>query len=112
MTDGYQNETHPKAVLSSDGGLVVSFGEQEEETTEKLTVEPDDQLFQEGVIRVKAKEGRVTVETLNRGYGMPSYEGVIELRTTAEGLVLINELPVETYLCGVVPSEMPASYEL
>lgn len=112
MTDGYQNETHPKAVLSSDGGLVVSFGEQEEETTEKLTVEPDDQRFQEGVIRVKAKEGRVTVETLNRGYGMPSYEGVIELRTTAEGLVLINELPVETYLCGVVPSEMPASYEL
>lgn len=112
MTDGYQNETHPKAVLSSDSGLVVSFGEQEEETTEKLTVEPDDQRFQEGVIRVKAKEGRVTVETLNRGYGMPSYEGVIELRTTAEGLVLINELPVETYLCGVVPSEMPASYEL
>ncbi len=112
MTDGYQNETHPKAVLSSDSGLVVSFGEQEEETTEKLTVEPDDQRFQEGVIRIKAKEGRVTVETLNRGYGMPSYEGVIELRTTAEGLVLINELPVETYLCGVVPSEMPASYEL
>ena len=112
MTDGYQNETHPKAVLSSDSGLVVSFGEQEEETTEKLTVEPDDQRFQEGVIRVKAKEGRVTVETLNRGYGTPSYEGVIELRTTAEGLVLINELPVENYLCGVVPSEMPASYEL
>lgn len=112
MTDGYQNETHPKAVLSSDSGLIVSWGEQEEETAQKLTVEPDDPRFQEGVIRVRAKEGRITVETLNRGYGTPSYEGVIELRTTAEGLVLINELPVETYLCGVVPSEMPSSYEL
>ncbi|MFR5582503.1 MAG: SpoIID/LytB domain-containing protein [[Clostridium] scindens] len=29
-----------------------------------------------------------------------------------EGVVIINELPVETYLCKVVPSEMPASYEL
>ena len=36
----------------------------------------------------------------------------LELRTTAEGIVIINELPVESYLCKVVPSEMPASYEL
>ena len=43
---------------------------------------------------------------------MPSYAGTLELRTTAEGIVIINELPVETYLCKVVPSEMPASYEL
>ena len=112
MTDGYQNETHPKAVLSSDSGLVVSWGDQEEEAEGKLTIEPDDERFQKGAVRVWAKEGKVTVETLNRGYGTPSYAGVIELRTTAEGLVLINELPVETYLCGVVPSEMPSSYEL
>ena len=25
---------------------------------------------------------------------------------------MINELSMESYLCGVVPSEMPASYEL
>ncbi len=50
--------------------------------------------------------------SLNRGYGTPSYEGVLELRTTAEGIVIINELPVESYLCGVVPSEMPCTYEL
>ena len=31
---------------------------------------------------------------------------------TPQGLVLVNELPVEEYLYGVVPSEMPSSYPL
>ena len=29
-----------------------------------------------------------------------------------EGMTVINELPMESYLCRVVPSEMPASYEM
>ena len=29
-----------------------------------------------------------------------------------EGLILINTLPLETYLCYVVPSEMPSSYPI
>jgi stage II sporulation protein D len=48
---------------------------------------------------------------LNRGYGHPSYAGTLDLYTTAEGIVIVNELPLEKYLCGVVPSEMPSSYE-
>ena len=111
MTDGYQKETHARAVLSSESGLVVNWGDREEEVEEKLTVEPEDDRFKEGVIRVRARDGKVKVETLHRGYGMPSYAGIIELRVAGEGLVLINELPLETYLEGVVPSEMPASYE-
>lgn len=111
MTDGYQKETHARAVLSAESGLVVNWGDQEEEVEGKFTVDPEDDRLKEGVIRVRAREGKVTVETLHRGYGTPSYAGVIELRAAGEGLVLINELPLETYLEGVVPSEMPASYE-
>lgn len=40
------------------------------------------------------------------------YLGSMEIRKYKEGYTLVNELPIEQYLCAVVPSEMPASYEL
>ncbi len=112
-TDGYQGTTHPSVSLSSASGLVVSYGKKKKEWAKDspLVIEPDDRRFKKGKLQIRAKKGRITVDSLNRGYGTPSYEGVIELRTTAEGIVMINELPVEKYLCGVVPSEMPDSYE-
>ncbi len=39
-----------------------------------------------------------------------AYRGTIECYKTPEGMVLVNELPLEEYLYSVVPSEMPASY--
>lgn len=114
MTDGFRNTVHPGVVFISDSGLTVSYGEETEEweAGTELSVAPDDARFEKGTVRVQAKEGKVTVRSVNRGYGNPSYEGVIELRTSAEGVIIINELPLESYLCGVVPSEMPADYEL
>lgn len=41
-----------------------------------------------------------------------AYRGTIECYKEKEGLVLINELPLEEYLYAVVPSEMPASYPM
>ena len=55
---------------------------------------------------------KIAISSLQRGYGMPSYRGKLELFKTAEGIVIVNELPLEEYLYAVVPSEMPASYEL
>lgn len=101
---------------------------------EILTLTPDHELFKHGSIRItpKFKDGdsqtetqsdhsptqissddhtRITIHSLNRGYGTPSYRGIMELYSTPEGIVIVNELPVEEYLYAVVPSEMPASYE-
>lgn len=41
-----------------------------------------------------------------------AYRGSIECYRSADGMVLINELPLEEYLYAVVPSEMPASYPM
>ncbi len=81
---------------------------------ETMSVTPDDTRFQTGSIRITPKTAtdRITVNSLTRGYGTPSYRGVLELFSTAEGIVIVNEVPLEEYLCAVVPSEMPASYEL
>ncbi len=113
MTDGYRDIAHSEVVLSSANGLILTYGSETEECEgEAVAVRPDDARFQQGNIQVRAKEGSIAVESLKRGCGTPEYDGMIELRTTAEGIVMVNELPVESYLCRVVPSEMPADYEL
>lgn len=40
------------------------------------------------------------------------YQGLLEIRSYEEGYTIVNELPIEQYLCAVVPSEMPSSYDL
>lgn len=40
------------------------------------------------------------------------YRGALEFYKTNEGMVIINELPLEEYLYAVVPSEMPAYYPM
>ena len=113
MTNGYLNIVHPSVSVSAGGGLSIAFGEEVQEAAagEQAAFAPDDPRFQGGNIRISAKDGgEIVLNSIERGYGTPSYAGTLELRTTAEGIVIINELPLETYLCKVVPSEMPASY--
>lgn len=64
-------------------------------------------------IQIKEKEGEsVQVVSLDKSCGHPSYEGVLEIRREEAGLVLINEVALEEYVKGVLPSEMPSSYPL
>ena len=115
LSTGYQNEAHPLVSVSSGAGLVLESGTGQEEIPagQVLDIRPDDARFAGGVIRLRARDGGdLTVHSIERGCGQPSYQGTLELRPTAEGVILINELPVESYLCRVLPSEMPASYEL
>lgn len=114
-TDGFKEEVHPVIELSAPSGLQIRSGEQAETIGggETLALAPDDGRFQNGavkVIPVNAGE-KITVLSLQRGYGNPGYRGEIELYSTMEGIALVNILPLEEYLYGVVPSEMPASYE-
>lgn len=53
---------------------------------------------------------KVLVEFENSSREDPAYRGNVECLRMEEGIVVINELPLEEYLYGVVPSEMPASY--
>ena len=111
-TDGYRGICHSKVQLYAKKGLSVSYGDQTEAVNGKITLAPDDARFQSGVVAVKNSEnGKVKITSLNRGCGHPSYNGTLYLYSTPEGIVIVNELPLEQYLYGVVPSEMPSSYE-
>ncbi len=46
------------------------------------------------------------------GNGSQSYRGNIEFRSQGSGIMVINILPMEEYLYGVVPGEMPSYWPL
>lgn len=115
-TNGFQEIAHAEIKFQAEGGLIATAGDEKREygQGEVFAVTPDDAMFQKGTIKVESvvSGDKITVSSLNRGYGTPSYLGSFELFSSAEGMILVNELPLEEYLYAVVPSEMPASYEL
>ena len=114
--NGFRAVTHNEVSLSAEKGLVVKMGDARQELAggQEFVIGAGAEQFQSGSIWILPKEetDRITVHTLTRGYGTPSYRGAFELFSTAEGIVIVNELPAEEYLYAVVPSEMPASYEM
>lgn len=93
---------HEKILLEADG-----------ETLEITAQSP--YFAKTGIIRIRKAEGdekRLCVASLDRSCGHPSYEGILEIRREDKGLVLINEVGLEDYVKGVLPSEMPLSYPL
>ena len=113
--EGFQEELHEKVGITAPGGLVIEYGGGREELEAQAVFEAaaDHPYFASGAIRISPRQPgeKLTVTTLTRGYGVPSYDGIIELVANG-GVAVINEIPFEEYLYGVVPSEMPASYEM
>ena len=114
-TNGFQDIFHQKISVSSESGILVSVGGESFEygPEEMIEIHPENEWFQKGNIVIHPKEsGKLLISSLKRGYGVPSYRGILELYSTASGIVAVNELLLEEYLYAVVPSEMPSSYEL
>ena len=62
-------------------------------------------------IRIPAQKDGICIQSLKRQDGAPVYQGSMELIPDEQGILLVDELYLEEYLKGVVPSEMPSSYE-
>lgn len=56
------------------------------------------------------ENAQFVVTSIERNREICSYYGRLEITLEDAGLLAVNALPLEKYLCGVVPSEMPASY--
>ena len=124
-TDGFAGEVHETVKLTSgqelvavgkgtdeNGGQETEYGSGVELTFSK----EEENLLLNGELmaevptcfvirnREEGQTASVSVASINRGYG------VIEVWPVEGGFVLVNELPLETYLNYVVPSEMPSRY--
>lgn len=98
--------------LASDGRDKVA--EQSQKNLKKGTVlqfRPDCKYLQGGRCVLTAKKG-IQIESIERGSASrnPVYAGRLEILQTEQGLLLINEVDLEEYVRGVLPSEMPATF--
>lgn len=62
-------------------------------------------------ISLNDENGRIYFSDKKGNHTSLGYRGTMEIREYPEGYGVVNELSLEQYLYGVVPSEMPASYE-
>lgn len=115
-TDGFQQIVHTSLVVSAANGLTITYDGNTEEVAagEQVTIAESDERFANGTILIEplVDGEKITVHTLNRGYGTPSYYGVLEVYGAPGGMVLVNEVELELYVQGVLPSEMPSSYAI
>lgn len=115
MDNGFQNLFHSSVTLRCGGEMTLTSDGQESKIPagEELVLTPEDARLDAGRLIICPPEGEeICVASLERSEGQPSYGGRLEVLRTEEGLVLVNELYLEDYLKKVVPSEMPAEYEL
>lgn len=57
-------------------------------------------------------EGAIVFASIYRAQGIPIYEGNMEVSMVNGRLLVVNDIDIEKYLTKVVPSEMPASWQL
>lgn len=117
----YAGIYHERLELFSESGFRLSFGDpvkpsfEEHVGGETLCIDQDSFYFEAWDrlwIRPGDPEGIICVKNVRRNLGTPAYGGSLEVIRVQEGLLLINETDLEEYLCGVVPSEMPAGYPM
>lgn len=118
MNTGFQSIFHDTVTLKCSVPMKVVLGDYEftVEAGEKFTVFDGDERLRRSdrrfIIEPEDPTKSIDVTTIERGQGTPSYQGTLEISQEKEGLLLLNDLDVEDYLTRVVPSEMPASYEM
>lgn len=104
-----------KLTISSDGMLKVIYPDGGEKTFpagEMFTIQYEDYKSGDKIIIEQTGKGKgITVHSITRECGNPVYDGFIELDINTDSMYVINELPLEQYLYGVVSSEVPSSYE-
>ena len=94
----FQSYYHPMVMVAYNG--------------REIRYEAEELQKQKTTIRIPAQKDGICIQSLKRQDGAPVYHGSMELIPDEQGILLVNELCLEEYLKGVVPSEMPSSYSL
>jgi len=118
-TSEYSGIYHDSVVLSCKADFFASGTSAEDGFTEsfqageELVIDRESELFKYGRVTIWSNNvinNEIVLKSISRSQGTPSYRGKIELICDENGIVVVNELPLEEYLYSVVPSEMPSTY--
>ena len=119
-TSGYADYFHEEVELVCDTECTLLYekdgapAEEVLQAGEHTVITPQSACLAAGRVRVvpAALTGRISLFSVERSQGTPAYRGSMEISCVDGKLVVINEVLLEEYLYGVVPSEMPSSYPL
>ena len=111
-TTGYKDLFHNSVSLSSDSIIHITCADVQWDIAagESFDIDSNDERLATGRIVLSTDDGSITINSIKRSQGNPSYKGNIELALYDEGIAVINEIDIEDYLKKVVPSEMPVSF--
>lgn len=107
---GYTHET-VKLVSVADYDMIYNG----ETTTLKAEEVWDSEHFdwqsnEQTVQLVPKGDSTIKLLTLKKNQEFPKYKGSIEITKVEGGYHIVNEVDMENYVAGVIPSEMPTSY--
>ena len=115
-TTDFVDLLHHNVILKAHGNYQVTGGEEPIVLTDGQMIELNSTTeimkAERVIFTPQSEDARMEIGSIRRNQGTPLYAGTIEVVKDSGGLLIINEVDLETYLYGVVPSEMPADYEL
>lgn len=111
MNQGYHGIYHTELHITCSEGMVITHdGEATDyEPGSEVVLRASDFQNDQMVCIVGKNDGRIQINNIERS-NPAKYRGKLECYPESEGIVVVNELLVEEYLYGVVPSEMPSGY--
>lgn len=100
-----------KVTISAEGGFTLKSSEAEKtfSNEEQAVMTADLPWFDSGIVEA-APTGESPLSVTFSDGTKRQYFGTVELERRQDGISVINELPLETYLRGVVPHEMPVDF--
>lgn len=112
-TSNFGSLYHEQLVIAGTKGMTLSQGKQEKKYSagEKVSLSSLKDTKEKAVFRPEAG-GRLQLLSVTRQNRHPKYRGTIEVRQTAQGLNLINELTMGEYLYAVVSSELSTGHPM
>lgn len=107
---------HRNVQITCSGAFTLTYGESTEtyEAGRQVDITAESPFLAGGRVKIQPVDSanKLTISSITKNYGTPSYRGSIEVAISEGGLLIINDLPLEEYLYSVIPSEMPVSYGL
>lgn len=107
-------KTRGEVYLKCSVPAVLTCGERQEQMAADTPFAASDYLAADSaetlVLAPATEDGQIYICDASGTARSNGYAGMMEVRAQGGGYTLVNQLPFETYLCAVVPSEMPSSY--
>lgn len=111
-TSDFSDIFHDTVILSSDKKMKLNKNDGIEVVpkNEEYCFKKEDYVVGDKIHIQAVEDAKISILTIERAYGIGQYMGTLDVYCTKDGFVVVNTLPLESYLRYVVPSEMPSDY--